>query len=73
MIAFIDDHQGSYGVEPICRVLPIAPSTYHEHIAQRWDPARRDCFKIGGPPWCRVLFRHNLTGDAVAGDLHPQS
>jgi hypothetical protein len=24
MIAFIDDHRGSHGVEPICRVLPIA-------------------------------------------------
>lgn len=41
MIAFIDDHRGSYGVEPICRVLPIAPSTYHEHVTQRRDPARR--------------------------------
>ena len=29
MIAFIDDHRGAYGVEPICEVLPIAPSTYH--------------------------------------------
>jgi hypothetical protein len=28
MIAFIDDHRGAYGVEPICKVLPIAPSTY---------------------------------------------
>lgn len=41
MIAFIDDHRRSYGVEPICRVLPIAPSTYHEHAAQRRDPSRR--------------------------------
>ena len=40
MIAFIDDHRGSYGVEPICRVLPIAPSTYHERAAQRRDPTR---------------------------------
>ena len=40
MIAFIDDHRGDYGVEPICRVLPIAPSTYHEHLAQRRDPSR---------------------------------
>jgi hypothetical protein len=24
MVAFIDDHRGTYGVEPICRVLPIA-------------------------------------------------
>lgn len=40
MIAFIDDHRVSYGVEPICRVLPIAPSTYHERVAQRRDPTR---------------------------------
>jgi len=25
MIAFIDDHRSAYGVEPICKVLPIAP------------------------------------------------
>jgi putative transposase len=29
MIAYIDHHKDRYGVEPICRVLPIAPSTYH--------------------------------------------
>jgi transposase InsO family protein len=41
MIAFIDDHREVYGVEPICRVLPIAPSTYHAHVAQRVDPDRQ--------------------------------
>jgi putative transposase len=40
MIAFIDDHRGAYGVEPICKVLPIAPSTYHAHVAKRIDPSR---------------------------------
>jgi transposase InsO family protein len=40
MIAFIDDHRGAYGIEPICRVLPIAPSTYHAHAAKRADPTR---------------------------------
>ena len=39
MIAFIDDHREAYGVEPICKVLPIAPSTYHAHVARRADPA----------------------------------
>ena len=38
MIAFIDDHRGAYGVEPICKVLPIAPSTYHDHVAKRAIP-----------------------------------
>ena len=41
MIAFIDDHRGEYGVEPICRVLPIAPSTYHAHVAERASLLRR--------------------------------
>ena len=41
MIAFIDDHREAYGVEPICKVLPIAPSTYHAHIAQRVDASKR--------------------------------
>jgi putative transposase len=40
MIAFIDDHRGAQGVEPICKVLPIAPSTYHDHVARRADPEK---------------------------------
>jgi transposase InsO family protein len=40
MIAFIDEHRGEYGVEPICRVLPIAPSTCHDQDAKRRDPSR---------------------------------
>ena len=39
MVAFIDDHRETYGVEPICRVLPIAPSTYHEQKARQADPS----------------------------------
>jgi putative transposase len=40
MIGFIDDHRKAYGVEPICKVLPIAPSTYRERLAQRRDSTR---------------------------------
>lgn len=40
MIAFIDDHRDAHGVEPICKVLPIAPSTYHDHAAKRREPER---------------------------------
>jgi putative transposase len=40
MITFIDEHREMHGVEPICDVLPIAPSTYHKHAAERRDPAR---------------------------------
>ncbi len=41
MTAFIDDYKGEYGVEPICRVLPIAPSTYYETKRRQRDPERR--------------------------------
>jgi putative transposase len=41
MVAFIDDHREQFGVEPICRVLPIAPSTYFRHKAEQRDPTRR--------------------------------
>ena len=40
MIGFIDDHREVYGVEPICNVLPIAPSTYRVQAARRRDPAK---------------------------------
>jgi len=39
--AFIDEHRDEYGVEPICRVLPIAPSTYRAHAARRVHPGLR--------------------------------
>ena len=63
MIAFIDDHRGAYGVEPICRVLPIAPSTYHVHDARRADPtklsarSRRDATLL---PEVRRVFDENF-------------
>ncbi len=40
MIAFIDDHRAVHGVEPICKLLPIAPSTYHAHLAKCDNPAK---------------------------------
>ena len=52
MIAFIDDQRGVHGVEPICKVLPIAPSTYFDHQAERADPdllsdrAKRDALLL---------------------------
>lgn len=53
MTAFIDAHRKVYGVEPICRMLPIAPSTYYEMKAREKDPGRlpartiRDSFLSG--------------------------
>ena len=40
MTAFIDGHRNAYGVESICSVLPVAPSTYYEQKARQADPSR---------------------------------
>ena len=40
MVSYIDDYRDRFGVEPICRVLPIAPSTYYEMKARERDPSR---------------------------------
>jgi transposase InsO family protein len=40
MVRFVDAHREQYGVEPICAVVPIAPSTYYEQKARQADPTR---------------------------------
>lgn len=41
MMSFIDAHREDLGIEPICRELAIAPSSYHEHSRRLADPDRR--------------------------------
>ena len=41
MVAFVDAHRATYGIEPICRQLPIAPSTYYRQTKQLADPTAR--------------------------------
>ena len=41
MVSFIEAHRATYGVEPICAVLPIAPSTYWWHRTRHTDPTQR--------------------------------
>ena len=41
MVTFIDQYRSDYGVEPICQLLPIAPSTYHRCKTLERDPAQR--------------------------------
>ena len=38
MISFVDAYREEHGVEPVCRVLQIAPSNYHEHVRRRSEP-----------------------------------
>ena len=40
MVSIIDECREEYGVEPICKQLPIAPSTYYEQKAREADPSR---------------------------------
>ena len=40
MVRYIDEHKARFGIEPICRQLQIAPSTYYEHKARQADPSR---------------------------------
>ena len=41
MVSFINQHKEEYGVESMCSVLPIAPSTYYEHARRQREPERR--------------------------------
>jgi transposase InsO family protein len=41
MVRFIDDHRDTHGIESICAVVPIAPSTYFRHKTRSADPTRR--------------------------------
>ncbi len=41
VIAFMADHREEHGVEPMCRILNIAPSTWHAHAAQKTRPDLR--------------------------------
>jgi len=64
MIQFIEDHRADHGVEPICRVLPIAPSTFYDHLAKRADPARlsdRAKRDEGLKPQINRVFEENLS------------
>lgn len=63
MISFIDEHRGVFGVEPICRLLPIAPSTYYENVAKRLDVDRlsvRARSDIGMEIEIRRVFEQNF-------------
>lgn len=67
MIAVIDDHRGEYGVEPICRVLPIAPSTYHAHVARRADPSRASARSVRDATICAAIQRVHQANFGVYG------
>ena len=67
MVAFIDAHRASYGVESICRELPIAPSTYYAHKWVQQDPTRRSPRQQTDAHWQREIRRVYDTNFQVYG------
>ncbi len=57
MVGFIDDHRETFGVEPICAVLPIAPSRYYELQARDRDPHRRPGRVRRDEALCEHIYR----------------
>lgn len=57
MISFLDDHRGVYGVEPICKVLPIAPSTYYNHVFLRANPEKRSARALNDEALAKEILR----------------
>jgi hypothetical protein len=41
VIDFMEDHHDDYGIEPMCKVLCIAPSTWYARKAEKADPDKR--------------------------------
>ena len=54
--SFIDERRHEYAVEPICRVLQIAPSTYRERAARQADPSRAPA-RVQRDTWLRAQVR----------------
>ncbi len=62
-MGFVDKHRSTHGVEPICKVLQIAPSGYWRHAAPRSEPQRRCARAIRDEalmPQIEWIWRSNL-------------
>lgn len=57
MVAFIDAHRTKHGVEPICKQLPIAPSTYHECKVREREPEQISAHRLRDQVLCMDIRR----------------
>jgi len=57
MKAFIDENRARHGVEPICKVLQLAPSTYYAHARVRADPSRQSKRALRDAILCKAIRR----------------
>ncbi len=67
MIGFIDDHREKHGVEPMCRVLNIAPSTWHAHAARQVRPDLRSKRAKADEQLCAAILRVHAESFGVYG------
>ncbi len=67
MVGFINDHRDQFGVESICAVLPIAPSTYFRYRAEQRDPTRRSARRQRDAVLCGLIRRIWETNHRVYG------
>jgi putative transposase len=67
-VDLVDEHRREYGIERICNVLQMAPSTYHEHAARRLDPSRRPLRQLRDEELLTEVRRvHASSHDGVYG------
>lgn len=74
MIRFVEDHRADHGVDPICRVLSIAPATFYDQLAKRADPSRlldRAARDAELKPEIERVFDENLSVYGVRKVWHP--
>ena len=68
MIDFIDDHCDTYGVKPVCKMLPIVPSTYYETKLRQADPVRRPVRQQRNAQICEAIQQTwDATNHCVCG------
>jgi hypothetical protein len=67
MMAFIDAHREDLGIEPICRELAIAPSSYHEHALRLADPGKRPARARSDEEMCGQIKRVHEANYGVYG------
>jgi putative transposase len=68
IVDFVDQHRGVYGVEPICKVLPIAPATYYSHTARKRNPHLRPAREVRDEELAAAIRRiHEASFDGCYG------
>jgi putative transposase len=64
VVAFIDDNRDEHGVEPICRVLQMAPSTYYAAKKREVEPSART---MSDAVWMPILMAIWVANRKVMG------